>query len=553
MLIARRGLLAAGATAVLARPAWAQSLSDGAFTHGVASGDPLPDGIILWTRFVGGDGRIAYEISEDESFTRITVRGEARADPATDFCAKIDVRGLAPGRSYFYRFLANSGPSLTGRTRTAPLEAQSLSVGLVSCANYAFGHFHAYGHLAQRDDIDLVLHTGDYIYEYGADEYPRTELAVPGRAFDPDHEIITLNDYYTRYAQYHTDPNLQALRAAKPISAVWDDHEIANDSTSTGAQNHQRNEGAYADRVAAATKAYFDWMPIRRPEPNGVRIYRSLEWGDLARIILIDTRLIGRIRQLDYRRNVGALRLIMDGPGTAAAVEDFRRTLLNDPTRTLLGAGQEAWVAQQLAESKQRGQTWQILAQQIAMGEQLVGEGAAALVSPDAHANVRRYVTIAERLGRLRMPWNLDAWDGYPAARTRFLQACVANAANAVILGGDSHNTWVNNLASPDEPSRMAAIEFAGASVTSPGLEQALAAGAPGAREAIMRSANSHLAWCDVTNRGYGALRFTRAACEAEWVAFDDVRDPVAGTPSITRLSATPSTSAGPGAWALQA
>jgi alkaline phosphatase D len=341
------------------------------------------------------------------------------------------------------------------------------------------------------------------------------------------------------------------LRAAKPISAVWDDHEIANDSTSAGAQNHQRDEGAYTDRVAAATKAYFDWMPIRRPESIGIRIYRSLDWGDLARIILLDTRLIARIRQLDYRRNIGALRLIMDGPRTEAIVEEFRRTLLDDPARTLLGEAQEAWVSEQLASSRQRGQTWQILAQQVAMGEQLVGEGAAAMVAPEAHSNIRRYATVAERLGRMRMPWNLDAWDGYPAARTRFLQACAANASNAVILGGDSHNTWVNNLAAPDGASRMAAIEFAGASVTSPGLEQSLTAAAPGAREAMMKSANPHLVWCDVTNRGYGALKFTRGACEAEWVAFSDVRNLEASAPTITSLTATPSAAGGPSRWSV--
>lgn len=550
MLIARRGLLLAGATAAMARPAWAQNLAQGAFTHGVASGDPLPDGVILWTRFVGGDGQIAWEISEDETFANVAAGGAAQASAASDYCVKVDVRGLAPGRAYFYRFLAGSGPSLVGRTRTAPEDAQSLTVGLVSCANYGFGYFHAYGHLAARDDVDLVLHTGDYIYEYGHDEYPSTELTVAGRAFDPDHEIVSLADYYRRYQQYHTDPNLLALRATKPIAAVWDDHEITNDATSTGAQNHQRNEGSYADRVAAAAKAYFDWMPIRRPDPNTVRLYRALDWGGLAKIILIDTRYIGRVRQLGYQRALG-LRLLSDGAGTQAAVEEFRRTQLLDSARTLLGAEQEAWLTETLAASKQRGQTWQVVAQQIAMGEQLVGAGAAAMVSPEAHSNVRRYVTVAERLGRMNMPWNLDAWDGYPAARARFLQACVANAANAVVLGGDSHNTWVNNLASPDDASRMAAIEFAGASVTSPGLEQAMSAAAPGAREAMMKSANPHLAWCDITNRGYGVLKFTRERCEAEWAAFANVREAQAPAPTITRFSATPSAASGPGAWAI--
>jgi alkaline phosphatase D len=422
------------------------------------------------------------------------------------------------------------------------------SVGLVSCANYGYGYFHAYGHLAARDDIDLVLHTGDYIYEYGHDEYPKDELTISGRAFDPAHEIVTLDDYYRRYQQYHTDPNLLALRAAKPISAVWDDHEIANDATATGAQNHQRTEGAYVDRVAAASKAYFDWMPIRRPDPNAAKLYRALDWGGLAKIILIDTRYIGRVRQLGYQRALG-LRLLSDGAGTEAAVEEFRRTQLLDPSRTLLGGEQETWLAETLAASKQRGQTWQIVAQQIAMGEQLVGAGAASLVSPSAHSNTRRYVAVGERLGRMRMPWNLDAWDGYPAARDRFLNACAAHATNAVVLGGDSHNTWLNNLAAPNSASRMAAIEFAGASVTSPGLEQAMSAAAPGAREAMMMSANPHLAWCDVTNRGYGALKFTRGACEAEWVAFADVRAAEASAPMVTRFSATPSVDAGPGAW----
>jgi alkaline phosphatase D len=549
MLVRRRSLLIGASLAAAPRAAWAQNLSAGAFTHGVASGDPVSDGVILWTRFGGGDGRIAWEVAEDDAFTRIVQRGEAEASPVSDYCAKVDARGLAAGRPYFYRFLSASGPSPTGLTRTAPESAASLTVGLVSCANYGFGYFHAYGHLAERDDIELVLHTGDYIYEYGLDEYPSTALTIGGRTFDPSHEIVTLDDYYRRYRQYHTDPDLLELRRLKPIAAVWDDHEIANDAASAGAQNHQRNEGAYADRVAAAAKAYFDWMPIRRPEASGVRVYRSLDWGDLARVLLIDTRLIGRTRQLDYRPTLG-LRFLLGGIGVEQAAAAFRRDRLDDPSRTLLGAEQEAWFAEALTQSKQRGQTWQIVAQQIAMGEQLIGAGAGAMVDPASHNNTRRFVNAAERLGELRMPWNLDAWDGYPAARTRFLEACAAHGANVAVLGGDSHNTWLNNLAAPDA-SRLAAVEFAGASVTSPGLERPLAAAAPGARETMMRNANPHLAWCDVSNRGYGALTFTREACEAEWVAFADVSTPHRPAPTRTRMNAAASLSAGPGAWSL--
>lgn len=546
-LTTRRGLLVGAALgAATPRMAWARDLPHGSFTHGVASGDPLPDGVILWTRFVGEDGLISWEIAEDETFATIAQRGQAQASPLSDYCVKIDVRGLAPGRAYYYRFLSASGASPIGLTRTAPQTAQSLTVGLVSCANYAFGYFHVYAHLAARDDVDLVLHTGDYIYEYGLNEYPVAGSTIPGRGFDPPHEIVSLDDYYQRYRQYHTDPALLELRRRKPIAAVWDDHEIANDASATGAQNHQRSEGDYLQRVAAATKAYFDWMPIRRPEASGIRLYRSLDWGNLARLLLVDTRLIGRTRQLDYRAALGS-RLLFSGAGLAQAAAEFR-TRLEDPNRTLLGLEQETWLAQSMAQSKQSGQPWQIVVQQIVMGQSLVGPGAEALVSPSTHGNTRRFVGAAERLGALGMPWNLDAWDGYPAARTRFLEACLANGANVAVLGGDSHNTWLNNLALPGA-SRLAAIEFAGGSVTSPGLERPLAGAVPGAREDLMRSANPHLAYCDLTHRGCGVLSFTHDACEAEWVAFADVTVPEPTAPAVTRIASAASQYGGPGAW----
>lgn len=551
MLIGRRSFLAAASLAAAPRPAWAQNLSDGAFTNGIASGDPLPDGIILWTRFAHtGDGHIAWEIAEDDAFERVTQRGEAVASLASDYCVKVDVRGLAPDRAYFYRFLSNAGPSVTGRTRTAPLTGgESLSVALVSCANFRWGYFQAYGHIATRDDIDLVLHTGDYIYEYGADDYPNARDAAPGRLIEPLQEIVRLEDYYARYAFYHTDPDLLELRRLKPISAVWDDHEIANDSARDGAQNHQANEGLYVDRVAAASKAYFDWMPIRRPQNSGAQVYRYLDWGDLARIVLLDTRIIGRDRQLDYRHALG-MRLLLDGAITQNVVDEFRRTELGAPGRTLMGATQEAWFAETLAQSKQRGQPWQIVTQQVVVGQQLIDPNMARLLPADVHGNTRRFVEVGARLGALGMPWNLDAWDGYPAARARLLEACTANANNAVVLGGDSHNSWLNNLRSADG-ARLAAVEFAGASVTSPGLERTLSNAADGEREAMMRGMNPELAWCDVTHRGYGVLRFTRAACETEWVAFEDVRTPTRDAPTITRIASEPSANAGPGPWTL--
>ncbi len=554
MKIARRSLLvAAAATPAFApRSAWAQRFSAGTFTHGVASGDPLADGVMIWTRFAhNGGGRIGWEVASDEAFAHVIRHGATRASLANDFCAKVDVRGLEPGRRYFYRFLAASGPSEIGRTCTAPAAGvSSLTLALFSCSNFPFGYFHAYGHAAAREDVELAIHCGDYIYEYGRGTYPSEAEAIGGRVLEPATEIVRLQDYYQRYATYHRDADLMALRAAKPLSVVWDDHELANDTSRTGAQNHQvETEGSFADRIAAASKAYFDWMPIRRPERRGARIYRSLDWGDLARILLLDTRHIGRDRQLDYRTQLFP-RLAQGGAEAAAALAEFRGTMLNNPNRTMLGAEQEAWFADRLSQSKARGHTWQIVAQQLVMGEQVAPQNFSRLLPQDTPSGTRQWIAGAEQLGAQGMPWNLDSWGGYPAARARLLAACAERANNALVLGGDSHNCWVNNLAAANG-QRLAALEFAGGSVSSPGFERTLSAAQAGEREAMMRSANPELAWCDLSHRGYGVFKLTRGACEAEWLAFADVRSPTPSAPSVTRLSAAASASAGPGTWAL--
>lgn len=548
MNFTRRSLAAA---ALFAAPsnAFAQSLAHGAFTHGVASGDPLPDRVILWTRFVSpGDGRVAWEVAEDEAFARIVSRGEASARFANDYCVKVDAGGLLPGRRYFYRFRSASGASETGRTLTAPREgAERLTVAVFSCANYGWGYFHAYGHAAAREDIDLVIHTGDYIYELPRNVYPNASETAPGRIIDPIHETVTLHDYYQRYAVYHTDARLLALRRLKPMSAVWDDHELANNTWRDGAQNHQpATEGDFYVRMAAAAKAYFDWMPIRRPDPQSLRIYRSLDWGDLARIVLLDTRLIGRDRELDLRPIIRDI--AQGGEDARAAAAAFRAQALDDPNRSMLGPAQEAWFAAELAGSKRRGQPWQIVAQQLVVADQRA-ENITRFLPPEMGAGGRAWFENGERLTALGLPWNPDAWAGYPPARTRFLQACADQANNAVILGGDTHNCWLNNLSAPGA-NRLAAIEFAGGSVGSPGMERSLRNAANGEREAAMQAANPQLAFCDVSNRGYGVLSFTRAACEAEWLAFADITSPHAPLPTITRIASTPSAAAGPGGWA---
>jgi alkaline phosphatase D len=552
MQLSRRSILAGASLAATPIPAWARAFSPGAFTHGVASGDPRSSSVILWTRFApaegASDGHIGWEISESENFRVPTRSGTFTVTPATDWCAKIEASGLRPGRHYFYRFLSASGPSVTGMTRTAPSgNVDSLSVAFFSCSNMPFGYFHAYADAAARDDIDLCLHLGDYIYEYQRGIYPGGSDIVPGRVIEPITEIVSLSDYNARYASYHLDPDLQELRRRKPISVVWDDHELANDTWKGGAQNHQpQTEGNFTDRIAAATKAYYDWMPIRPPMRNGPSIVRTLDWGHLARIVFLDTRFVGRDQQLDYARDLAPQ---LAGPNPAAAIEAFR-TRLNADDRQLLGANQERFLVQALAESKSRGQPWQVIAQQIVVADQTAPQGISRLLPPTAGGN--NYFATAERAAQAGLPWNLDAWAGYPAARRRFLEACSLQAANALVLGCDSHNTWVNNLSNAGQ-NRVAALEFAGGSVSSPGFERSLTNAQPGERETMMKSANPQLAFADLTNRGYGAFTLTRDGCAAEWRAVTDIRVQQRGAATVSRFSASASQRGGPSAWAVSA
>jgi len=295
------------------------------FTHGVASGDPLEDGFVIWTRVtpadLGSTVEVFYEVALDPDFVDRVEAGTTMTGAAVDFTAKLDVRGLVWGRDYYYRFSAQGRTSMVGRARCAPKggEAKALRFAVTSCASYGHGYFHAYRRIAEREDLDAVLHLGDYIYEYGTGEYGSV------REYEPAHEIVTLADYRMRFAQYRRDPDLQALHQQHPVIPIWDDHESANDSYEDGAENHQLDtEGTWTARKQAARQAYFEWMPIR--DPGMQRIYRTLRYGNLADIVLLDTRLEGRDLQFGSTSEL---------PGEAAS-------------RSLLGAEQEAWLDAEL-------------------------------------------------------------------------------------------------------------------------------------------------------------------------------------------------------------
>ena len=323
---------------------------DAVFRHGIASGDPRADRVILWTRVSGATGEVPvrWVLSANPTFTRVVARGETPTGAARDFTVKIDVSGLAAATTYYYRFEALGARSATGRTRTLPAGgAGRVRLALASCANYPHGYFNVYGRIAARPDIDAVLHLGDYFYEYEQGRY--FDKALTDRAVDPPHEITALDDYRRRYAIYRSDPDLQEAHRQHPFIAVWDDHEIANNTWSTGAENHQPADGDFTARRNAAYQAFLEWLPVR--DTGSARqplIYRSFALGDLADLVMLDTRLAGRDVQVERTNVLG----------------------IEDPRRTILGAAQEHWLDGELRESVRAGTRWQLLGQQVMFAPQ---------------------------------------------------------------------------------------------------------------------------------------------------------------------------------------
>ena len=517
----RRSTLKLAALGLAGLSAPVLALPGGGFTHGVASGEPGADSVLLWTRYVGGnETKMRYEVSESQDFARVLAGGEVYASPLRDWCAKATARGLQPGRWYFYRFVAPNGViSPVGRTRTLPVgKVEKFRMAVFSCSNLGFGWFNAYAHAArgyvtggQYEGFDLIVHLGDYYYEYRKGEYPGTEQIVSGRELLPENEIVSLADYRARHADYRADPNLQRLFQAAPWIMVWDDHETANDSWKGGAENHTpATEGSWPVREKAAMRAYHEWLPVSD------ETWKAYEIGDLATLFRLETRLTARDKQFD-------LATIAKGSDVevATALVAFRDGAWRDPKRTLMGAKQEAWLANGLKASRKAGKPWQVLAQQIVMGELRLPGNLTEGMRPDSPDYVRRRITNGVAASNAGLPWNMDAWDGYPAARDRLLAGARAADANLVVLSGDSHNAWANNLVSG---KTAAGVEFGGHSVTSPGAEGSLPWIKSDRLSADTVALNTGLKWCDTSQRGYMAVELTPARSTCEWRFMDTVR-----------------------------
>lgn len=505
----RRGFFfksgAAAAAAVAAGPSLAMVAVPAAgalFQHGVASGDPLSDRVILWTRITLPEPRnvvnVVWTVARDPAMKQVVQRGTAKTNPARDFTVKVDATGLQPGSTYYYGFKVDGQASAVGRTRTLPVGAvQRLRLAVVSCSNHAYGYFNAYRRVAERADLDAVVHLGDYLYEYGPNQYGSA------RTPEPPNEMVTLSDYRLRHAQYKRDADLQAVHHQHPMICIWDDHEISNDAWKNGAQNHSEpTEGSWPSRVQVGLQAYYEWMPVRIPNATQPRRnQRAFAFGDLIDLVMLEERLSGRSQQLPAT--------IPTQFGNAfAQVGAFA-----DPARTLLGDDQEAWLANRLRTSPAR---WKFIGQGV-MFAQLKLQGAPLSAGGGLFINT-------------------DQWDGYQPARDRIYDIFKGTAQhapvdNCVVLTGDIHSGWAADLTQdPNNPSPSLggysaatgegshAVEFVATSITSPGLNDA------GNNTAnLLRSINPHLKHIDFNQRGYLLVDVTPQRVVGEWWTVDTV------------------------------
>ena len=523
----RRTLLAASAVGAASVTLGAVAVSEASaatryFRHGVASGDPRPRSVILWTRVtptedaapgsgVGPRVKVAWQVAEDAAFRDIVSSGTFRTGPARDHTVKLDARGLRPATSYFYRFLLNGVASPVGRTKTAPApnaDNNNLRFGVVSCSNIPAGFFSAYRHLAQRNDLDAVLHLGDYLYEYGNGEYGNI------REHQPAHEMVSLADYRQRHAQYKTDPDLQALHIKFPFIVTWDDHEVTNDQWKSGAENHKpETEGDYFERRARAHRAYDEWMPVRMGSEtaigDGTRLFRRLKFGKLAELSMLDLRTY-RSKQVELA--------VTPVPSPDPEIDD--------PNRTITGNRQMEWLKESLQNDRA---VWKLV-------------GNPVMIAPVAFPDLPDFdlVPVNDLTGLYPQdgfPYNVDQWDGYTADRRElFGHIRDQGVTNSVFLTGDIHSAWACDL--PVDPAtydpragvgESVGTEFVCTSVTSDNLNDitmtAPARSSIPVEEGIM-AFNRHVRHLNFDDHGFSVLEVTRRHVQMDYFAISERTDP---------------------------
>ena len=526
VLASGAGLAAVGAATATAGLGAADAAGPGRryFRHGVASGDPLPHRVVLWTRVTptpasrpgsgkGPQARVRWEVARDASFRKVVKRGTFTTAAHRDHTVKVDVGGLKPSTWYHYRFTYAGATSRVGRTRTAPAARslpRNLRLGVVSCANWQAGYFAAYRGLAARDDLHAVVHLGDYLYEYAPGEYGMGQSERDVRRHDPAHEIVSLEDYRRRHAQYKTDADLQDLHAKYPFIVTWDDHEVTNDQWKSGAENHQPGEGRYGARRAKAHRAYDEWMPVRLAGTaalgDGDRLFRRLRFGRLAELSMLDLR--------TYRDQQVASPLPSPVPQPSPDV--------SDPGRTIVGAAQMRWLKRSL---RRGGPQWKVV-------------GNPVMIAPVTFAALPRDLIdpVNDVTGLLPTdgaPYNVDQWDGYTHDRREiFRHIRDHQVKDALFITGDIHSGWACELpydvGAYPVVGDSAGVEFVCTSVTSNNLKDILGAPprtASRAVEALIQANNRHVKYLNFDDHGFSVLDLTPQRAQMDWFVIGDRAD----------------------------
>lgn len=523
--ITRRDALLGVSSSLLMPMAYGQvqSIGSDVFQHGVASGDPDDTSLVIWTRVSGAIDAVSvnWQVATESEFRNVVASGSTVTSHSQDFTVKVVVDELEPGRPYFYRFEADGIRSPVGRTKTLPVgHVERMVLAVASCSNFPFGYFNAYEVIANDPDVDLVVHLGDYIYEYGRDDYGGETGKRIGRNHLPPHEATTLTDYRERYAQYRTDPGSLAMHARHPLIVIWDDHESANNPWMHGAENHQANEGDWSARRAASLQAFFEWLPVRDPEEGGRRedYWRHFKYGDLMSLITLESRHTGRSLQIEMDDHIGRLNNEDDA-------QAFIESVVGAADRNLLSSDMEQFLADALSESAAASRRWRVIGNQSVMGRRIapqLDDPFFDSLQKELDPEAAELLHDLKRLGNLGLPADLDSWNGYPGARERFYQIGKdAGVRDLLVLAGDSHSFWQNELY--DDGGDPMGIELGTAGISSP--RSLLDLGNEGLRrfDEANSTGNKEVVWTEGRYRGFIRLELTHQDARADFVTVTDV------------------------------
>jgi alkaline phosphatase D len=465
---------------------------------------------------------VDWFVATDIHFKHVVSKGVFNTDSSRDHTVKVVVHDLEPGERYFYKFAVKDTISPTGQTITLPVgHVEQLVLAVTTCSNYPFGYFNAYDAIAKDSSIDLVVHLGDYIYEYGVEGFGGETGKRIGRNHQPTHETLSLDDYRKRHAQYKTDQGSLAMHARHPLVVIWDDHETANNPWMGGAKNHQPNEGSWEARRIASLQAYYEWLPIRDPikASERAKYWRHYKFGDLASLITLESRHTGRSQQISYNQHLPEIQ-------SKEQAQEFATNVINAPDREMLSKEMAHFLKEELNESVSAERRWRIIGNQSVIAKSIAPDLDDPILNNILNKlSLETQQKLVERthLGKYSLPSDLDTWSGYPAARERFYQiAKDANVQDLLVISGDSHSYWQNALF--DDDGQSMGVELGATGVTSPrSIMESLGGDVMQRFDQLNNANNEEIIWSDGRHRGFIRLQVNHKGTHADYVTVSNV------------------------------